>query len=138
MPTLVLKDAMFQVNAVDLSPHVTEVAINYSAEMLDETAMGDTTRIRKGGLLSWTITPKFNQDFAAGAVDATLFSLVGTTACVAVRAVNSCASATNPIYNGIAVLESYPPFGGGVGTLAGATATFQSAGVLARQTTSTV
>ena len=42
------------------------------------------------------------------------------------------------MYNGIAVLESYPPFGGAVGTLGGATATWNSAGTLARQTTSTV
>lgn len=117
---------------MDLSDDTESVTLNYSAEMLDETAMGDTTRIRKGGLLDWSLDVNFHQDFAASQVDATLFSLVGTTTCVELRPLNSCSTTINPSYTGICVLETYNPVGGSVGSLLDAPATFQSAGTLAR------
>lgn len=133
---MVFKNAFLWVNAVDLSSHCAEVALNYSAEMLDETAMGDNTRVRKGGLKVWSIAPKFHQDFAAAAVDKTLFTLVGTTACWELRPDNSCSTAINPSFSGIGVLESYPPLGGGVGTLLDVSATINSAGDLSRASSS--
>lgn len=137
MATLHFRDAFLQVNAVNLSSHVESITINYSAEMLDETAMGDSTRIRKGGLKGWSIDVNFHQDLAAGAVDATLFSLVGTTACIEVRPQNICSTVANPRYEGIGVLETYNPMGGTVGSLLDAPATWQSAGDLSRTTAAT-
>lgn len=136
MATVVYRNAFFQVNATDLSNDVSELTLNYSSEMLDETAMGDDTRIRKGGLKDWSVEATFHQDFAASQVDATLFSLVGTTTCIELRPVNACSSANNPIFSGIAVLESYPPMGGAVGSLLDTRATFQSAGSLNRASSS--
>lgn len=135
MATVHFRNALFQVNGTDLSNDVAEVTLNYSADSLDETAMGDDTRIRKGGLLDWSIDCTFNQDFAAGQVDATLFSLVGTTACVDVRPTNACATASNPSFNGVAILESYNPLGGAVGTLLQAPVRFVSASSLTRSVT---
>jgi hypothetical protein len=137
MSTVVFRNAYAWVNGVDLSSHVAEIALNYSAEMLDETAMGDTTRIRKGGLKVWSIAPKFHQDFAAGGPYQTLFSLVGTTSCIEVRADNSCTTTINPSFSGIAVLEGFPPFGGGVGSLLDVACTFNSASALTISTTAT-
>jgi len=79
MATLVYTNAKIEINGTDLSAHASEVGLNYASEMQDETAMGDDTRVRKGGLKDWSIDVTWHQDFAAGAVDATLFSLVGTT-----------------------------------------------------------
>lgn len=132
MATLVYTNAKLEINGVDLSAHASEVSLNYASEMQDETAMGDDTRIKKGGLKDWSVDATFHQDFAAAAVDATLFSVVGTTVCIEIRPQNICSTAINPIFFGIAVLESYNPMGGSVGALLDAPATFQSAGSLSR------
>jgi hypothetical protein len=132
MATLVYTNAKIEVNGTDLSSHASEVGLNYASEMQDETAMGDDTRVRKGGLKDWSVDVTWHQDFAAAAVDATLFSLVGTTVCVELRPQNICSTAINPIYSGIAVIESYNPVSGSVGALLDAPTTFQSAGTLSR------
>lgn len=132
MATLVYTNAKIEIKGVDLSSHASEVALNYASETQDETAMGDDTRIRKGGLKDWSVDVTFHQDYAAAAVDATLFSVVGTTVCVEVRPQNICSTVTNPIYSGIAVLESYSPMSGSVGALLDAPITLQSAGTLSR------
>jgi hypothetical protein len=137
MATLHFRNAKVEVNGVDLSDHFSSVAINYASEMLDETAFGDSTRIRKGGMKAWSIDATAHQDFAAGELDATLWSLVGTTVCVEVRPQNICSTVVNPIYSGIGVIEKYNPVGGGVGTLLDAPVTIQSAGDLSRNTSAT-
>ena len=137
MATLHFRNAFLQVNAVNLSDDVESVTLNYASEMLDETAMGDDTRINKGGLFNWSVEVNFHQDFAASQVDATLFSLVGTTACIEFRPQNICSTTINPRYEGIGILESYTPVGGSVGSLLDAPATFQSAASLTRAITAT-
>ena len=137
MATLAWTNASFIVNAVDLSNDVASLSLNYNSESLDETAMGDTARVRKGGLFDWSFDVTFHQDFAASQVDATLFALVGTTACVQIKPVNAAASATNPRFGGVCLLESYPPVAGAVGTLLQATVRFVSAGDLSRNTAAT-
>lgn len=135
MAQQVFSDAFVSINAVDLSDHVRSVTLNYAAEMLDDTVMGDDTRSRAGGLKDWSVNVEFINDWAAGEVDATLFTLVGSTSTIIVRPDNSDGvSATNPNYTGTAILESYPPLGNGVGELATTNATLQSAGTLSRAT----
>jgi hypothetical protein len=134
MATLVLTDADVVINSVNLSSAVRSVTVNYSAELQDETAMGDDTRIRLGGLKDWSMDMEFNQDFAAANVDATLFPLVGTTFAVEVKPTSGAVSATNPKYTGTGILESYPPLGNAVGDLATTSITIQSAGTLTRAT----
>ena len=128
MSTVAFTNAYLNVNGTDLSSHVAELTLNYSSEMLDETAMGDTNRVFKGGLKNWSIDCVFHQDFAAGGPDALLYPLVGTTSCVEIRPLNSCSTAINPSYSATAVLESYPPMGGAVGSLLDVSATFQPGG----------
>ena len=137
MATVVFRNAFVEVNGTNLSDDVESVTLNRGSEMLDETAMGDDTRINKGGLFTWSMDLNFHQDYAASQVDATLFSLVGTTTCVEVRPHNTCSTTTNPRYTGIAILESYAPMGGAVGSLLDAPAVFQSAGTLSRAVTAT-
>lgn len=136
MASLAFTDAHVSINAKDLSAFVQSVTINYSAEMLDETTMGDTTRKNKGGLKNWSIDVEFRQDFGTTpAPDIDLFSLVGTTFTVVVRPVKGTAvGATNPNYTGTGILESYSPIGNSVGDLALAPITIQSAGALSRAT----
>ena len=136
MATLVYTNAKFEINGTDLSAHASEVSLNYSSEMQDETAMGDDSRINKGGLKTWSMDVTFHQDFATNAVDQKLFSLVGTTVCVEIRPQNICSTAINPTYFGIGVIESYNPVGGGVGALLDAPTTIQCAGTLNRASSS--
>ena len=137
MATVHFRNAYVWVNNVDLSDDVESVTLNYSSELLDETAMGDTTRVNKGGLFNWNVDLNFHQDYAASQVDATLFSLVGTTTCFELRPTNTCTTAINPSYTGIGILENYQPVGGAVGTLLDAPASLRSAGTLSRSVAAT-
>lgn len=130
MATLVYTDASITINSVDLSAFCRSLTINYEAEMLDDTAMGTSgTRSNKPGLKNWSMDVDFLQDFAAGAVDATLFALVGADPFPMIARPKSAAvGVNNPQYTGNAVLETYPPITGEVGALAMATASFKSGG----------
>lgn len=128
MATEVLTDAFVEYDSVDLSAFVTAVTLNYEAEIRDDTAMGDDTRSNIGGLKNWSAEIEFNQDFAASAVDATLFSKVGNIATLSIRKSSGSVSATNPTYSGGALLASYPPFGNTVGDKMTATASFVPGG----------
>ena len=135
MATVVLDDAFLSVGGTDLSDHVRSISLEYEAEDLDESAMGGTTRKHRGGLLDWTATVEFYQDYAASEVDATLFSLLGTNVALIMRADNSDGvSATNPNFTGTGMLQSYPPLGGEVGEMEMATAVFVAASALTRAT----
>lgn len=137
MATVHFRNAYVWINGVDLSDDCAELTFNYGSETLDETAFGDTTRINKGGLYTWSLDLKFHQDFASGSVDATLWSLVGTTTCFEFRPDNSCSTTINPRYSGIGVLSNYPAIGGAVGTLLDVPATIVSASAITRSATAT-
>ena len=137
MAILVLTDAYVSVNAVVLSDHVRSVQIQSDSEMLESTAMGATFRTKVQGFKSWSMQMQFNQDFAANNVDATLWPLYnnGTVFAMEVRPSSANRSATNPGYQGNAVLQSYQPIAGASGELLGVSVTVQSSGALARNTT---
>ena len=130
MATLVYTDAVIVVNAVNLSEWCKSLTINYEAEMLDDTAMGTSgTRSNRPGLKNWSMDTQFLQDFDAGAVDATLFPLIGAVPFpISAKPTSAAVSATNPEYSGNAVLETYPPIAGEVGTLGLVDAAFRSGG----------
>lgn len=135
MGSFAFVDAKVTVNAVDLSAYVRQVTINTSADQLEDTAMGDTFRSRLGGLKDWSVNIEFNSDYAAGAVDATLWPLLGTTTTVTVKATSAANSVTNPQYSGPVVVSGHTPVGGSVGDLATVSVTWQGAGALTRATT---
>ena len=131
----VFTDAFLSINGVDLSDHVESVTLTYSAELVDDTTMGDTTRTRIGGLLDWSISADLAQDLAASEVNATLFSLVGSTFAVILRADNSeGVGAANPNFTGTGILESYIPVGGSIGERLNTSITIQAAGALSAAT----
>lgn len=130
MATLVMTDAYISVNAVNLSSWCRSLTLNYEAEMLDDTAFGTTgTRSNRPGLKNWSIDAEFLQDYAGGAVDATLFPLVGAVPfAIEIRPTSAAVGATNPKFTGNAVLETYPPLSGEVGAISIVSATFRSGG----------
>lgn len=126
----VLVDAFLSVDGTDLSDHVRTITLEYSADEVDNTAMGAGTHtMATDTLKNWTLTVEFYQDYAAGSVDATLFSKVAKSCALEVRAKKGVAvSATNPKYTATGVLLSYQPVGGSVGENAMAPVTFRPAG----------
>jgi hypothetical protein len=136
MATFVFTNGYVSINGQDHSNHVRGVTLEVNAELQDDTVMGDTTRSRTPGLLDWTLTVEYLQDFADNDIDEDLFALIGAAAfAIAVRPVNTTISASNPEYQGNAVLESYAPIQGTVGEMAGFTAVFRAAGALVRDIT---
>ncbi len=135
MPKIVFTDASVVINSVDLSDDVESVTINYEAEIQDTTSMGDDTRTKLSGLKNWTVDVSFFQDFDASQVDATLFSLVGAAAFpVAIKPTSGSPSATNPNFNGNALLRSYPPIAGAIGEVHKVGVSLEGTGTLTRST----
>lgn len=134
MASIPFIDADFRVNSVNLSPYVTSVTLDYTADELDDTAMGDTHRSFIGGLKEFTLTVEFNQDFASSAVDQTLWPLFGTVTTWTLKATSAANAATNPQYSGSVLINQYPPFGNAVGEKATVSVTWRGTGNLARAT----
>lgn len=134
MATLALTDARVEVNAVNLSAHANSVSLSVEVDEQEDTAFGDTYRSRIGGLKDWTVDIEFNQDFASGGPDATLFSLLGTVVTVKVRPTTSAISTTNPEYSGSVLVTEYSPVDGSVGDLATSSVSWPGAGTLSRAT----
>lgn len=135
MAKMVLTDAYVSIDGNDVSDHVKQVSINYSADIQDSTAMGDGSHTRMGGLKDWSLNVDFYQDYAASNLDSILFPLVGTNFTVIVRPVESTVVGTgNPNYTGTAILESYNPINGSVGDIATTSVTIPGSGTLSRAT----
>lgn len=103
---------------MDLSDWCTKVSWPIEYDDLEDTAFGDTARSRKAGLQDSTLGLDFNQDFAASAVDATLYAALGTVVTVKVRPTSSAISSTNPEYVASYLVSQYSPFDAGIGELA--------------------
>lgn len=134
MAKIVLLSPQVSINSVDLSDHVSSVTISYEGDAQEVTASGDGTRTYLGGLKQWSADVEFRQDYAAGEVDATLFSLVGTVVGFKARADAAAVSPTNPSFEGNVVVTSYQPLGGSVGDAVNAPVSLQGSGALSRVT----
>lgn len=132
MASFAFTDARVEINSVVMSSFVRSVTLNVEAEDLEDTAMGDTFRSRIGGLKDWSVDVEFNQDFAASAVDVTIFPLLGTVVNVKVRPTSAAISATNPEYSGSVLINEYNPLDGSVGDLATTSVSWPGAGALSR------
>ena len=77
MATTHFRDARIYANGYDLSGNHNAIGVSASAEMLDETAFGDSTRIRKGGLKVVDVAGSGHWNGSAAHVGAVAFGLVG-------------------------------------------------------------
>lgn len=134
MATSILTDGFVSIDGNDVSSNVVSVTLTFEAESLEETAMGDTTRVMKGGLKNWSFEIEMHSDFAASQLDSILFPIIGTVVTVIFRPASGAVSTSNPNYTGSALLTAYPPFGNSVGELATTTLSGVSAGALSRAT----
>lgn len=136
MATFALTNQTCVINSVDLSDHTRGVTIVLSAEQLDATGMSSTGwKTYKGGLKEGTVSIEFLDDFAAGSVDATLFSAFNTGTAVAMtsKPVNSANAVTNPEMQ-FSILPNAYNVGGSIGQMAGKSISFPITGAVTRAT----
>jgi len=127
-----------KINAIDLSDHVTSVTLNYAADELEVTAMGDTAHKFVKGLESGSLTVSFLNDTATSNVLQTLNAAFGTT--VAVKMVQQkvpAVSATNPLYTFDILVNNLTPINGAVGDMATQDITFTLNSVVTKADTGT-
>lgn len=133
MPRIVLTDAYVTVNSVDLSSFIASVTLNSTREVVDTTGFSTSgARTRVAGLQDNSITLEFHQDFASGAVEATIYPLIGNTTTVVVRPTSSAQSTTNPQYTCSALVSEWTPLSGTVGELATASVTWPISGAITK------
>lgn len=136
MAQQIYKNGTLVVNGVDLSSKLTSLDFDEGSEMQDDTAMGDTARSNASGLIDWSLSATFIQDYAAGSVDATIHPLVGAAAhTVAIKPDSGAIATANPEYSGTAVIEKYKPISGKVGDLLVTTVSWKPASALTRDIT---
>jgi len=125
MAKLVLTDASVTINSVDLSDHVQSVTLNYNADQVEITSMGDTAHLFTGGLDNVTCDVTLFQDLAASEVEATVYDLVGTQTTVLIKATSGAVAADNPSYTlANTYVSSHTPVAGTVGDAAMTTLNF--------------
>jgi hypothetical protein len=135
MPKQVATAVIVNVGGVDLSQYVASVNLTSNVNEVSTTSFasgGNTERV--GGLKDNSLQISFMQDFAAGALEATVYPLIGGTASFQVLANGTVASATNPRYSGTVLVTSWSPVAGAVGELLTADVTWPITGAITKAT----
>jgi hypothetical protein len=120
MATDVATGRSITISGTDLSDHLRIAEVTMESQMLDQTAMGAIAENGVPGIRKDKIVATFIQDFAASKVDATLSSLVGSSAgaTIVVKPTSASVSATNPSYTMVGTIDGeYSPVGGEVNSV---------------------
>lgn len=134
MAKFVATDYAITIGTANFSTSIAAVTLDISTDEQETTAFGDTYRTRIAGLRDASLTIDFHQDFGAGAVDATLFPLLGSAVSFSIKPTSGTVTATNPSYSGTALVTQYQPFAGSVGDLATLSVTWPVSGAVTRGT----
>ena len=117
-----------------LSTSIASVTLDITTDEVETTAFGSSYRTRIGGLKDASVSLDFHQDFGAGAVDALLFPLMGSTVAVSIAPTSGTITASNPLYSFSALVTQYQPYSGAVGDLATFSVTWPVSGEVTRAT----
>ncbi len=134
MAKLVLTDVVTTIGGTDYSANINQVEISVSADEVETTAFGSSWRTSTTGLKSGTFTVSFHQDYAAAAIDGSLWTLFGSAATVVVKPNGGTAGTSNPSYTFVANINNLTPISGAVGDLAVANVTWPITGAVTRAT----
>ena len=115
-----------------LNSYLTQVELTASATDVTTTAFGSSFVTRVAGLKEGSLTLAFNQDYAIGTVDATLWPLLGANATVVIRPSSSAVGSANPNYTAICLVTELTPVSGTIGDLSVFTVTWPTTGVIGR------
>ncbi len=135
MPKKVLLDAQLDIDGTDMTQWCAKVEINDEFEDKDSTtfASGGAKEVM-GGLESGDIGITFKNDYAAAALDATMWALRRSVVTWKARADADAVSTNNPQYSGSILINKWTPIAGSVGDLAEVDVTFPLSGPMARAT----
>lgn len=136
MAKQVATNVVVKVGGVDLSAFVSNVSLSSSADAIETTTFSSGgARERVSGLKDNSVTIDFMQDYAAAAVEATVYPLIGSTAIAFEILPNGTAvSATNPKYTGSLIVTDWTPVAGAVGELLTASVTWPITGAITKAT----
>ena len=134
MAKLVLTDVVTTIGGVDYSANINQVEINVSADSVETTSFGSQWRQEVSGLKSGTFTVSLHNDFAASAIDGSLWALFGTLATVTVKPAGTAVGTSNPAYSFVCNISNLTPIAGAVGDLATQNLTWPISGAVTRAT----
>jgi len=136
MAIFVATDFSVSINGTaTLSSYLTQVELKTSANDITTTSFGSTWVTRVAGLKEGSITLQFNQDYAAAAVDATLWPLLGSNATVVIKPTSTAVSTANPSYSVVALVTDLTPVSGNIGDLSTFSVTWPTNGTVTRSVT---
>ena len=130
----VLSNASVLLGTDDISAFVKQVTIDQGVEELDQTAMGNTTRINYPGLATWSMEIEVFNNFASDSCDDVVSAKLGSTFTVSVKPTATAGDADNPEWSGTTFITAYNPVQGTVGDLAMSRISLSAAGALSRAT----
>jgi len=128
MARIVLTNAQVVFGTTDISQYVTSVTLSTAYDVVETTAFGNTARTRVAGLADNSIALEFNQDYAASALEATIYPTLGTAVSMTVRPVAS----TSPAYTFSTLVSEWTPLNGAVGELATVSVTWPISGAITK------
>lgn len=128
MARIVLTNVAVTFGTTDISSYVTSVTLNSTYDVVETTAFGNTARTRVAGLADNSVSFEFQQDYAAGALEAVIYPTLGTRVSVTVRPV----AGTSPAYSFSALVSEWTPLNGAVGELATASVTWPISGAITK------
>ena len=136
MAKQVATNVVVKVGGVDLSSFVSNVSLSSSADAIETTTFSSAgARERVSGLKDNSVTIDFMQDYAAAAVEATVYPLIGSTAVAFEILPNGTAvSSTNPKYTGSLIVTDWTPVAGAVGELLTASVAWPITGAITKAT----
>ena len=135
MAIFVATDFSVSINgSTALASYLTQVELKTSANDITTTSFGSSWVSRVAGLKEGTVTLQFNQDYAASAVDAVLWPLLGTQATVVIKPTSTAVSSSNPSYTVPVLVTDYTPVSGTIGDLSTFSITLPTTGAISRAT----
>lgn len=124
-----------KIGGTDLSQYVASVNLTSNIAEVATTNFASGGNVeRTGGLKDSSLQISFMQDFAAAAVEATVYPLIGGTAAFEVIPNGTAVSSTNPKYSGTVLVTSWSPVAGAVGELLTADVTWPITGAVTKAT----
>ena len=129
MARIVIQNAYVTFASNDISSYITSVSLSTTFDTVDTTGLGSVSRTRVAGLGDNQVTFEFNQDFAAGAIEALVYPTLGTAVAVTIRPQGT---GTSPVYSFNALVSEWQPLSGAVGELATASVSWPISGAITK------
>ena len=128
----VLTNTSIVFNGVEIGPYCAQVSLSTSADPIETTSFGSSSRTRISGLIDNSVTFSIHNNY--NTIDNLFFPLVGSTAvtCVIKATSTAAASSANPSYTFSVLVTDWTPVNGAVGELATADVTFPISGAITK------